>query len=506
MCHQFLTIAYNKVWSKHHPQFTNFMNRHLVWRRTFCAGAFLWGLCALPAHAATFKVSNLNDNGQGSLRTAIVSANRTPDADTIIFASHLRGTLGIKSSLPSLSGSLSIVGPGRDLLNVRRVGKAQYRIFDIARSGTVSLQEMTLSNGSVMSASGAGLMNTGETGIKHDLGAGCIYNGGVLQVNDCALVGNKTNTGGGAIFNIGPQLTLSNCLIASNNCSPQNGYMDGGGGVLNGRDDAFVLMTHCTFSGNVCSDGSGGAILNSGSARIQILRSTFSQNVASSGGALAGGGEYGGGFDIRESAIINNKATEFGGGGISASQYGGNLTLTNCTVSGNRAAGRGGGIQTNLGGVQLNSCTVFNNVAPKAAGIWACISSRFSNSIIAGNLLPSHAPGTDIEIWKFDKGQTDKPSEGSNFIGRGDATSLSYFHETGDRRNVFPAGLKLGPLRDNGGPTKTHALLADSPAIGKGSFHPASDNFTDQRGQIRNDSGDVGAFQTIHTPPVKSKE
>jgi hypothetical protein len=50
---------------------------------------------------------------------------------------------------------------------------------------------------------------------------------------------------------------------------------------------------------------------------------------------------------------------------------------------------------------------------------------------------------------------------------------------------------KLGPLADNGGPTKTMALLAGSPAIGGGAGCPS----TDQRGEPRKGACDIGAYQ-----------
>ena len=55
----------------------------------------------------------------------------------------------------------------------------------------------------------------------------------------------------------------------------------------------------------------------------------------------------------------------------------------------------------------------------------------------------------------------------------------------------------LGPLADNGGPSLTHALLSDSPAINTG--NNATCEATDQRGETRPLSStnqcDVGAFE-----------
>jgi hypothetical protein len=51
----------------------------------------------------------------------------------------------------------------------------------------------------------------------------------------------------------------------------------------------------------------------------------------------------------------------------------------------------------------------------------------------------------------------------------------------------------LGPLQDNGGPTKTHALLAGSPALNAG--NPAQLGVADQRGVVRAGGVNIGAYQ-----------
>jgi hypothetical protein len=62
----------------------------------------------------------------------------------------------------------------------------------------------------------------------------------------------------------------------------------------------------------------------------------------------------------------------------------------------------------------------------------------------------------------------------------------------GDQANTDPV---LGPLADNGGPTRTHALLPGSPAID--AADPGQCPVADQRGIARpqGPSCDVGAFE-----------
>jgi len=70
------------------------------------------------------------------------------------------------------------------------------------------------------------------------------------------------------------------------------------------------------------------------------------------------------------------------------------------------------------------------------------------------------------------------------------------FDQTGDLVNITEGQLDLGELGDNGGPTMTHALGADSVAI---DHIPAVDCgvTTDQRGEPRpvGDGCDVGSFE-----------
>jgi hypothetical protein len=51
----------------------------------------------------------------------------------------------------------------------------------------------------------------------------------------------------------------------------------------------------------------------------------------------------------------------------------------------------------------------------------------------------------------------------------------------------------LGPLQDNGGPTKTHALLPGSPALNAGD--PGQLGVADQRGVVRSGGVNIGAYQ-----------
>jgi len=70
----------------------------------------------------------------------------------------------------------------------------------------------------------------------------------------------------------------------------------------------------------------------------------------------------------------------------------------------------------------------------------------------------------------------------------------------GDLSKINP---KLGLLKDNGGPTLTHALLPGSPAIDAGNPAGCTDHkgvviSADQRGHARIGRCDIGAFEFSH--------
>jgi parallel beta-helix repeat protein len=81
---------------------------------TLGAGIFALGIAAsaAPAQAADFAVNNTNDNGGGSLRSAINGANGTAVQDQILFAIPGNGehTISLASDLPPVTNPVAIRG------------------------------------------------------------------------------------------------------------------------------------------------------------------------------------------------------------------------------------------------------------------------------------------------------------------------------------------------------------------------------------------------------------
>jgi predicted outer membrane repeat protein len=278
-----------------------------------------------------------------------------------------------------------------------------------------------------------------------DQGGGVYVQYGSVTVSNCTFTRNSASDRGGALYNAGT-LTVTGCVLSSN-----SSYATGGA-LYSGNT---TTVSNCTLSSNT-TEGDGGAI----NGYLTLNNSTLSSNSAGySGGGISGSGTW-------TNCTISSNSASRSGGGIYTDYT---LTLTNCTVSGNSAGQNGGGLFVN----SLTSATAL-----------------LRNTIVAGNLGSSTVIGPDIS----------GPLDGSsnNLVGTTDG-SLSGISNASNGNLIgtpaSPIDPRLGPLADNGGPTRTQAPLADSPARGAGSLTFATP--TDQRGQPRVVGGeiDLGAYQ-----------
>src|SRR5262249_34211187 len=143
----------------------------------------------------------------GSLRYALTQA---VDGDTITLG--VTGTINLTGALPDLTHSISIEGPGRDQLTVRRDTGGNYRILKVALATTVSIVGLTIANGSYGGSFGSG---------------GGIYNDGTLAVSYSTFSGNSAYSQdgdgyGGAIYNRGT-LAVSYSTFSGNSAYSQDG-------------------------------------------------------------------------------------------------------------------------------------------------------------------------------------------------------------------------------------------------------------------------------------------
>ncbi|HEX3145653.1 MAG TPA: Ig-like domain-containing protein, partial [Pyrinomonadaceae bacterium] len=234
-------------------------------------------------------------------------------------------------------------------------------------------------------------------------------------------------------------------------------------------------------------------------ANLKISNLTITGGKANSGAGIRSEGS----LTIKDSTLTGNNAVGAdGSGGAIDTTFGSHLTIINSTISGNTAQGYGGGLRNLANDATLTNVTITNNRADSNGdgleydgGIIQLGSNmNLRNSLVAGNFKGTGNTASDLT------GNATDPYAAisrNNLIGVDDvstgldpATNL-----LGTLAN--PINPLLGPLADNGGPTRTHLLLLGSPAIKAGVNALADANTTDQRGFSRAVSGpiDIGAVE-----------
>jgi CSLREA domain-containing protein len=462
------------------------------------------------------KTADVNDgacDSDCSLREAISTANTAAGDNVIIFDPLVFNSLQtITLTLDELrivnSGSLALLGPGSGLLTLSGNNSSRVVFLDqnsvalisglkitggngtgpthvhegggiLNNGGYLELKRSIVSNNSVnftLNGRGGGVTNSGggklavnESAISSNgafTGGGIFNNnnGSTLVVSDSSIQ-NNTSAEGGGIYNL-TTAEINNSLISDNTANQGNG-----GGIFNHASSVKVSLTNTTVFHNSAS-GSGGGIVNS--APMDILRSTIGKNSSSADGG--GISHLNGALAITASTIYENTAPF--GGGIRNSAA---LTLLNSTVSTNSATGLvgGGGIYSEIPGgagvVTLGNATIAKNTAAFGGGVVNSSGTMNSrNSLFGDNVATTGFPDFSGII----------TSQGHNLIENTAGTTVAG-NTTG---NITDEDPRLAILSNTGGPTMTHMLLRESPAVDTGSTPTIFT--TDQRGFTRPRDGD----------------
>lgn len=466
------------------------------------------------AHAVVFTVDSLSDTpdaapgdgvcddgaGACSLRAALAEV---VDGDTIDVP--LAGTIALAASPLEVPAAVAIEGSGPDLLVI--VPAVGERALEVSGS-PVSLSGVALED-ATGPGPGAALSNAGTLVLSDcafvrnasENTGGAISNSGSLSISDCAFRDNTARTDGGAIHSTGT-LSIDESRFVSNGAGTS-------GGALYNAFGARMRIGSSAFSGN--RGGWGSAIYVSGSASIDTCdvfdnEADYYAAVYVHSGKLVmqdttidgnSAGYDAAGLDtlfseavVMSSTISGNLSAGRGGGVFAA---GGTTTLINTTVSGNVAVGRGGGIWNGGDLNVLNSTIADNFSGANGGGLTNQILGRLrlKDTLVAGNTAPV---GPDCSGEPID-------SLGHNLIG--DATDCPLGALATDQVGsaAAPLDARLLPLAAVGGPTETHALAADSPALDAGHPQPPGSGVActpvDQRGEPRPAGAacDVGAYE-----------
>jgi hypothetical protein len=398
---------------------------------------------------------------------------------------------------------VTLQGPGRDALTIDAAGASQVLVIGGFSSdkGTFTANDLTIANGTYDGSLAA-----------------CVEGfGGALELNrvditNCHTTGHYSLVFGGAVDVTTLVMTDSTITNSTSAATAAANTAAGGGAYVS--DGATLVRS--TISGNsvtspVASTGDGYGYFSVGGGlysrgNLSITDSTISGNsidVSAAGEGAPGGGIYVRGIvDIAGSTIDGNVADGDGGGLFKAiySVYGEpggtnpqtTLTIRDSTLADNIAL-RGGGIASSRP-VYLANSTIADNFADAGAGgvLFELAGVIDSAGILdaESSIIAANAVGQDATL--------------AQDLAADDALEVSGSHDL-----VVDAGAialpadtiasdpMLGALADNGGPTRTLALLEGSPAIDAGSnpldlaFDQRGDGFPREVGG----AADIGAVE-----------
>ncbi len=435
---------------------------------------------------AIFTVINTNDAGAGSLRQAVVDANITPGSTIDI---QVSGTISLTTGQLSITQSTTIIKTAVGTIVVS--GSNLSRVFNIAAAGiTVSISDITISNGSDNSAGGINMIVASSLTINNCIftnndgsigsgsGGAILVSGATLAINNCTFQSNK-GTNGGNLFINESTVTIIDSVLQTGNATNL------GGGLRITGITSDVSLFGCLIQNNIST--TGGGILHT-SGNLTINNSSINNNISTTSGGIS---HTTGNLTINNSTINGNSATN-SGGGITSSTTGilqifnstisnntantlvggiglastGNKTLINCTFNGNTSPD-GGGVRQSSGTSTIIGCTISNNISTGGAGGGVTLAG---GTITIGNTVVAINPLNVTPDFSIIAGTL--VSLGNNFIGNATGTA-AVFTQPGDQAGttLAPINPLLLSLGNYGGPTQTMLPQSTpaSPLINAGS-------------------------------------
>lgn len=311
-----------------------------------------------------FVVTTLTDQGVGSLRAAIASANATTEPDTISFSRGENGTLNFEDGTErilflqdtlTITQPLEIQGPGKRLLILDGGGDGDFEVT-VGENQVFSFSGSTLQNPHRLSdltiQNGTALLGGGNISVfgSIELWRCEIRNGRAIASNPDFTDNSSVNADGGGLFHSGGNLLIDSCTFIENGTS---GNFSQGGGLYSELGNALIRRSRIVANTTDGFVSEGGGIGLRSSTIMEDCEVTENETLASSSG---GGGIYtDDDFIARNSTISKNivgATTGINGysiGGAFANVGFGNTRFENCTITDNFAppgTGQGGGIST----------------------------------------------------------------------------------------------------------------------------------------------------------------
>jgi hypothetical protein len=538
-------------------------------------------LLAVPtAHGATFAPTRFDDpapNGclatDCSLREAVIAANATTAQDTILL---LPGTYTLSRACAEsaqcldldITQPLKVIGQsaaGTTIVNAVpwfsnpldpvASDRRETRVIDIATTGAVTLERLTLRAGAVRGSVGSGA------------NGGCLRSvGSLLTLTDARITECETTIAGsgGGLASVGGQITLTGVKIDFNDAATDGGGIHASGTRISG--------SAVDVSDNVAS-GRGGGISTDGQSLWLSGGSKVARNAASIGGGidrwlradqvnLLGAASAA----PAERLVVEDNVASLMGGGIHARRTS-CTSVSNCTAPGavfrnlivrrNEAGSSGGGMHlfvegsgqntltisdasfsanvSNLhaGGLYLNVSTAMNSVAERLS-FWDNVAATHGGGVYhEGGTVLRHvsstrniaqqgaslhfAAGSDPVPPRIEHWTTHAEGPVAVFLGRpvqfqasafdgvcsGNAIDLGFNFKRNDVGGTCPgtgvASAQMG-MSFISSPGNQPVVAINLGSILRNAAPMATNGTRDARGYLRQGMADVGAFEFDGVP------
>jgi hypothetical protein len=393
-----------------------------------CRGLFfaivicLTSLAAANALAADQVVTDPSDNGGANQLRAKLALAQSSGGGTITFNVGSATIVLTNGVLPVIYTPVTIDGG-----NVIILSGDGRRLFSVNLTGTLTLNNLTVTAGFSHDADGGAIRNgsaegTGGTlNIHHckflDNGVdafyfkgGAIVSYGPLNITDSEFANGQAGDGG-AIYAVSPAAvtTVRGSNFHDNVVThPTTGY----GGAILLWDGASATISDSTFTANLAR-ARGGAINVGPSSSLTVSRTQFSANraiyVSGLGGSIAneatlsvidcafdGGSAINGGaiYSLEgTTSIVRSSFTANGGLVGGACDLGGTVTISDSSFSrngystnGQPTSVSGGAIRiSGIGIAMLKNLTLTGNAADLGGGLTQAGTTSLENVTISGN-------------------------------------------------------------------------------------------------------------------------
>jgi len=326
-----------------------------------------------PSTAARWVVVNCDDDGPGSLRTAVrdlAASGDTIDLSQLACSTITLTTGAIATGLDDLTLVGSEAGIGIS-------GDDRFPVAVHLGSGTMSFRHVSIVHGYKYNGTDAAR-------------GGCIYSLGSVALNDVTLAycvaHGPTAAAGGGVFAAG-NLVMIDSIITGAAARTDGGGAQGGGAMVGG----VLAAKYSALTNNVASAQAGPGFSSCGAAAAggaSVIGSSIVGNVADYfGGLCANDANAATPLVVRNSTVSDNASLgaspSTGGTGINAQ---GALVLANSTVSHNTQAASGDSVGVYVRtSAAIDSSIIANNVAGSGAAVHGADLGGGPSATVAGS-------------------------------------------------------------------------------------------------------------------------